>query len=307
MIAKAFNSQNYRFGFNGKENDNELEDWQDYGERSYMTRIARFASVDPISAKFPMLSPYQFASLNPIMNIDLDGLEGYQSIGQQLWKSIGVTTATADQIESDVKEGIVKAGRLSQDALIITGGVLTIVASGGAAAPIAFGIVATAGGSTKFYYDAVGEYNKSDATPTTISGTVMVTANYMVGEKVFSESFVATVEFVEGVVILDLKNLKSPNLTAKANETVSLLNLAINGKSLPENLKNVLSTTNSPLAPQNQNIAPADNTYVAPKPMPEIKPDTKNTNQNSNLFVDPPKEEKKNTTNTTNTTNNTGG
>ena len=40
------------------------------------TRVGRFLSIDPLSKKFPMLTPYQFASNNPILNVDLDGMEG---------------------------------------------------------------------------------------------------------------------------------------------------------------------------------------------------------------------------------------
>ena len=68
----------YRYGFNGKENDDEVKGngkQQDYGMRVYDTRIARFLSVDPLSRKFPMLTPYQFASNTPIQSIDLDGNE----------------------------------------------------------------------------------------------------------------------------------------------------------------------------------------------------------------------------------------
>jgi RHS repeat-associated protein len=64
----------YRYGFNGKENDAETG-WQDYGMRMYNPRLARFFTVDPIAASYPMLTPYQFASNRPIDGIDLDGLE----------------------------------------------------------------------------------------------------------------------------------------------------------------------------------------------------------------------------------------
>ena len=40
------------------------------------TDVARFLSVDPLTKSYPHLTPYQFASNNPILNIDLDGLEG---------------------------------------------------------------------------------------------------------------------------------------------------------------------------------------------------------------------------------------
>ena len=65
----------YRFGFNGKENIEELNGWQDYGERMYNRLIARFPSPDPIAKKYPELSTYQFASNSPIDGIDLEGLE----------------------------------------------------------------------------------------------------------------------------------------------------------------------------------------------------------------------------------------
>jgi RHS repeat-associated protein len=74
-------SAGYRYGFNGKENDNEVKgegNQQDYGMRIYDGRIGRFLSVDPITASYPMLSPYQFASNRPIDGSDLDGKEWAQ-------------------------------------------------------------------------------------------------------------------------------------------------------------------------------------------------------------------------------------
>ena len=53
----------------------------DYGFRIYNPAIGRFLSVDPLSVKFPFLTPYQFASNSPIANTDLDGLESlYYSV-----------------------------------------------------------------------------------------------------------------------------------------------------------------------------------------------------------------------------------
>ncbi len=73
-------SAGYRFGFNGKEIDNELYgngNAQNYGMREYDPRLVRLNfSVDPLYKKYPELSTYQFASNSPIKNIDLDGLEG---------------------------------------------------------------------------------------------------------------------------------------------------------------------------------------------------------------------------------------
>ena len=73
-------SSSYRYGFNGKENDNEIMgegNFQDYGMRMYNPRIGRFFNVDPLTKKYPMLTPYQFASNTPIWATDLDGLEAF--------------------------------------------------------------------------------------------------------------------------------------------------------------------------------------------------------------------------------------
>jgi len=73
-------SNAYRYGFNGKENDNEVKgqgNQQDYGMRIYDPRIGKFLSVDPITNQYPELTPYQFASNTPIQAIDLDGQEKF--------------------------------------------------------------------------------------------------------------------------------------------------------------------------------------------------------------------------------------
>ncbi len=68
----------YRYGFNGKENDNEIKgegNQQDYGMRIYDPRLGRFLSVDPLTTSYPWYTPYQYAGNIPTTMIDLDGLE----------------------------------------------------------------------------------------------------------------------------------------------------------------------------------------------------------------------------------------
>ncbi len=52
--------------------------------RMYDTRLGRFFSVDPITHKYPYLTPYQFASNTPIQATDLDGLEAYYTTEREL-------------------------------------------------------------------------------------------------------------------------------------------------------------------------------------------------------------------------------
>jgi RHS repeat-associated protein len=73
----------YRYGFNGKENDNEVTgkgNQQDYGFRIYDPRLSRFLSTDPLAKSYPMLTPFSFAENQPISSIDLDGLEKFLKI-----------------------------------------------------------------------------------------------------------------------------------------------------------------------------------------------------------------------------------
>lgn len=75
---KEGSAGNYRYGFNGKEQDPEVGgvgNQYDYGFRIYDPRIGRFLSVDPLFKGFAYYTPYQFAGNMPIWAIDLDGLE----------------------------------------------------------------------------------------------------------------------------------------------------------------------------------------------------------------------------------------
>jgi RHS repeat-associated protein len=68
----------YRFGFNGKENDDEAygdDNQVDFGARVYDGRVSRFLSVDPLAKEYPSTSSYAPFSNNPIFFIDPDGKE----------------------------------------------------------------------------------------------------------------------------------------------------------------------------------------------------------------------------------------
>jgi RHS repeat-associated protein len=66
----------YRYGFNGKEKDNEIKgsgNSLDFGARVYDSRLSRFLSIDPLSSSFPYQSPYVFAGNSPIAYVDKNG------------------------------------------------------------------------------------------------------------------------------------------------------------------------------------------------------------------------------------------
>ncbi len=106
LEGRTYSSEMYRYGFNGKENDNEIKgegNEQDYGFRISDTRLGRFLSEDPLTKKYPELTPYQFASNNPIENIDLDGLEGTPSTTNPNAGTGATTTSGAEYHDPHLK------------------------------------------------------------------------------------------------------------------------------------------------------------------------------------------------------------
>ncbi len=79
MPGREYTSQSaagYRFGFNGKEKDDEISgdgNAIDFGARIYEGRIGRWLSLDPLQQKFPDYSPYCYALGSPISLVDFDG------------------------------------------------------------------------------------------------------------------------------------------------------------------------------------------------------------------------------------------
>nr|WP_255722986.1 RHS repeat-associated core domain-containing protein [Flavihumibacter fluminis] len=138
MPGRKFNAGSFRYGFNGKENDNEVKgtgNQQDYGMRVYDPRLGRFLSIDPITKSYPELTPYQFASNNPIFNIDIDGLEGMGSPMVGVWSP----STRKYMIQGDVNDDMVvdaserEAWNKAMGVWLIAGGA---VLTGGRAAPL---------------------------------------------------------------------------------------------------------------------------------------------------------------------------
>ncbi|MDP3930361.1 MAG: OmpA family protein, partial [Bacteroidota bacterium] len=105
LAGRTYQANEYRFGFNGKEKDNETfgdGNIYDYGFRVYDPRKAKFLSVDPLTKSYPWYTPYQFAGNMPIAAIDLDGLEEYLVIrwydNQNLLSTTIVKVPIANQI-----------------------------------------------------------------------------------------------------------------------------------------------------------------------------------------------------------------
>ncbi len=77
MLGRSYQgSEDYRYGFNGMEKDDEVKgdaNSLDFGARIYDPRIGRWLGIDPQYYRAAGHSPYNFAQNNPIYFIDSDG------------------------------------------------------------------------------------------------------------------------------------------------------------------------------------------------------------------------------------------
>ncbi len=108
-------SSSYRYGFNGKENVDEIianGRWQDYGERDYRSDLGRFIKVDPLTKKYPYYSSYQFAGNKPIAAIDLDGEEESIRIISTLKGQTHITTIAWNKVYPGQEHGSKGTGTL---------------------------------------------------------------------------------------------------------------------------------------------------------------------------------------------------
>ncbi|WMJ74878.1 RHS repeat-associated core domain-containing protein [Cytophagaceae bacterium ABcell3] len=107
MPGRNYNSQDYKYGFNGMEKDDELKgngNSYDFGARIYDPRIGRWLSIDPIAGEYPFVSPYVFALNTPIQAKDPDGERVYFVIysgGDPRYESAALTRVREIESQSD--------------------------------------------------------------------------------------------------------------------------------------------------------------------------------------------------------------
>ena len=102
MPGRVFNSGEYRFGFNGKEMDDEVKgagNSLDYVARIYDPRVGRWLSLDPEAQKYPQYSDYSFITNSPLSFID----------------PTGTIVEPADNLTSNEKERVMAAIKLSSE------------------------------------------------------------------------------------------------------------------------------------------------------------------------------------------------
>jgi hypothetical protein len=87
----------YYFGFGGHEKDDEIlgeGNHLSFADFGYDPRIGRRWNIDPLTSKYPMISPYATFNNNPVLYDDPSGMSGEASINKQT-KTITVTSIYA--------------------------------------------------------------------------------------------------------------------------------------------------------------------------------------------------------------------
>ena len=76
LSIKSTTSYATRYTFSGKERDEETG-YSYFGARYYNSNLSIWLSVDPMSDKYPSMSPYTYCANNPVRLVDEDGREWY--------------------------------------------------------------------------------------------------------------------------------------------------------------------------------------------------------------------------------------
>jgi len=126
---RNYSSNSYRYGFQNQEKDDEVKgsgNSINYKYRMHDPRVGSFFAIDPLADKFPMLTPYQFSSNNPIGMLELEGLEGIKhseyDISGKLIRHVvtmRVFVVTVDALDKSVKQDLrLKFGKKAANKII---------------------------------------------------------------------------------------------------------------------------------------------------------------------------------------------
>jgi RHS repeat-associated protein len=131
MPGRTYSSDKYKFGFNGKEKDDEMKgsgNSLDFGARMYDSRVGRWSAIDPSIQKYPYSSPYCFVLNKPIIANDPNGeyimfrfysQDSKAKLCNVINNYFGIDVATIDDNKLVMNKKGIDIGNLSEEQLIV--------------------------------------------------------------------------------------------------------------------------------------------------------------------------------------------
>jgi RHS repeat-associated protein len=99
VMPKRHGNADYRYGFQGQELDDEVKgngNSVNYKYRMHDPRVGRFFAVDPLTSEYPHYTPYSFSGNKVINSIELEGLEEFLIIRENIDASSYTLTSIWD-------------------------------------------------------------------------------------------------------------------------------------------------------------------------------------------------------------------
>lgn len=88
----SVDSDAYRYGFQGQERDDEVKgegNSYNYTYRMHDSRLGRFFATDPLESEYSFYTPYQFSGNKVIAFIELEGLEEFGAVAEEVITKTG--------------------------------------------------------------------------------------------------------------------------------------------------------------------------------------------------------------------------
>ena len=106
--GRSYNSNTSRFGYTGHEKENDLaEGVYTTQYRLLDTRLGRWMSVDPLFAKYPDMSAYNYCGGDPVVMVDPDGNSAISILAKRVLKQ-GIKKGIREYAEKNIKSRLQK-------------------------------------------------------------------------------------------------------------------------------------------------------------------------------------------------------
>lgn len=193
-----------RYKFTGKERD--WETGYDFFGARYWWLAGTWLSVDPLSDKYPQISPYAYCGWNPIKYVDPDGRAIHVAVGALIGAAIGGTISGISAMNDPTKSGRQVLGAIAGGAVsgAITGGAaaftggLSLGATGTIAAGAGAGLIGESAGSAVSQGIGNGEINVGEVVRAGLvgaaAGTITGAASKGVSEAVKKSGVVQNIQ-----------------------------------------------------------------------------------------------------------------